>query len=257
MNPLSQTRSSRQPTHLLQTPDTFVRTPMPGIAGGVAIVHAAPVLGADFLQYTLELEPGGTLAPAPVQRFLYVLEGTGDLTIYQDPVTGTVFSTHALRPGSYAYMPSRDEPVLKAASAMRLAVIEKRYEDRPSTWDSQYERLQAFSGHEQDVPSTALNGDAGVQVRALMPATLDYDFAVNTMEYAPGAALSQVEIHYMEHGLLMLAGAGPYRLGDTFYDVQAGDFIWMAPFCPQWFQASAEAPAKYLIYKNFYRMPAL
>ena len=52
------------------------------------------------------------------------------------------------------------------------------------------------------------------------------------MTYQPGAALSQVEIHYMEHGLLMLKGGGIYRLGDQWYPMQAGDFIWMAPFCP-------------------------
>ena len=42
-----------------------------------------------------------------------------------------------------------------------------------------------------------------------------YDFAVNTMTYDPGAALSMVEIHVMEHGLLMLEGGGIYRLGDS------------------------------------------
>jgi (S)-ureidoglycine aminohydrolase len=73
------------------------------------------------------------------------------------------------------------------------------------------------------------------------------------MTYAPGAGLSQVEIHYMEHGLLMLEGGGIYRLGDHWYPTQAGDFIWMAPFCPQWFGAIGKQPAKYLIYKDFNR----
>ena len=73
------------------------------------------------------------------------------------------------------------------------------------------------------------------------------------MTYAPGAALSQVEIHYMEHGLLMLSGGGIYRLGDSWYPTTAGDFIWMAPFCPQWFGAIGKQPAKYLIYKDFNR----
>ena len=70
-----------------------------------------------------------------------------------------------------------------------------------------------------------------------MPDGPAYDFAVNTMTYDPGAALSMVEIHVMEHGLLMLEGGGIYRLGDSWYPVEAGDFIWMAPYCPQWFGA--------------------
>ena len=65
-----------------------------------------------------------------------------------------------------------------------------------------------------------------------MPDGPAYDFAVNTMTYDPGAALSMVEIHVMEHGLLMLEGGGIYRLGDSWYPVQAGDFIWMAPVLP-------------------------
>ena len=72
-------------------------------------------------------------------------------------------------------------------------------------------------------------GDASLRVRSLLPDTDAYDFAVNTMTYDPGAGLSMVEIHVMEHGLLMLEGGGIYRLGDSWYPVEAGDFIWMAP----------------------------
>ena len=105
-------------------------------------------------------------------------------------------------------------------------------------------------GREFEVASVSLNGDPDMQVRSLLPDSLAFDFACNTMTYAPGAALSQVEIHYMEHGLLMLEGGGIYRLGDSWYPTAGGDFIWMAPFCPQWFGAIGKQPAKYLIYKD-------
>jgi (S)-ureidoglycine aminohydrolase len=84
---------------------------------------------------------------------------------------------------------------------------------------------------------------------------MSFDFAVNTMVYQPGAALSMVEIHVMEHGLIMLEGGGIYRLGDSWYPVTAGDFIWMGPWCPQWFGAIGKVPAKYLIYKDWNRHP--
>jgi len=35
------------------------------------------------------------------------------------------------------------------------------------------------------------------------------------MTFQPGASLSMTEMHVMEHGLLMLAGGGIYRLGDA------------------------------------------
>jgi (S)-ureidoglycine aminohydrolase len=59
----------------------------------------------------------------------------------------------------------------------------------------------------------------------------------------------------MEHGLLMLEGGGIYRLGSEWYEVKAGDFIWMDRYCPQWFGAIGKQPAKYLIYKDWDRYP--
>jgi (S)-ureidoglycine aminohydrolase len=102
-----------------------------------------------------------------------------------------------------------------------------------------------------------MESDEAVKVRTLIPADLSFDFAVNTMTFQPGATLPRVEIHEMEHGLLMLEGEGIYRLGDCWYPVKAGDFIWMSPYCPQWFGALGKKPAKYLIYKNWNRHPLL
>ena len=73
MNNLGLTRSSHKHDHLLQTPDTFVRTPLPGAEGVEFVIHASPRLGAHFTQMTAEFAAGGSLGPAPAQRFLYVL----------------------------------------------------------------------------------------------------------------------------------------------------------------------------------------
>ena len=108
---------------------------------------------------------------------------------------------------------------------------------------------------EDATASNPLGGDPDLQVRCLVPDTMSFDFAVNTMTYQPGAALSMVEMHVMEHGLMMLEGGGIYRLGDSWYPVTAGDFIWMGPWCPQWFGAIGKVPAKYLIYKDWNRHP--
>jgi (S)-ureidoglycine aminohydrolase len=242
MHNLGQTRSSTKRDHLLLTPDTFIRTPLPGLTGGLAIVHVAPAAGAAFTQMTIELDPKGTLHEGPTQRLLYVLEGKLTLS-----VDGSK-KLHKLAPGSYAYIPSEHQHTLTALTKSRIAVIDKPFlplESEPNP--------TLIVGREQDLPATPLNGDSDLIVRALLPPSLALDFAVNTMTYAPGAALSQVEIHYMEHGLLMLLGGGIYRLGDCWYPTQAGDFIWMAPFCPQWFGAIGKTPAKYLIYKDFNR----
>ena len=49
---------------LARVAGTFVFVPLPGMKNATAIVHAAPVLGAAFTQYTAEFEPGGALGPA-------------------------------------------------------------------------------------------------------------------------------------------------------------------------------------------------
>ncbi len=242
MHNLGHTRSTNQRDHLLQTPDTFVRTVLPGMQSAVAIVHISPTAGASFTQYTAELEAGGSLGPTTAQRFIYVLEGSLNLTAEGPAKTLTT--------SGFAYLPTGATHTLKAQQPTRLAVIEKPYEPLSSTTAP-----EVLIGHESTTTSTALGGDPDLQVRSLLPDSPAFDFAVNTMTYQPGAALSMVEIHVMEHGLLMLEGGGIYRLGDQWYPVTAGDFIWMAPFCPQWFGAIGKQPAKYLIYKDWNRHP--
>jgi (S)-ureidoglycine aminohydrolase len=242
MHKLGQTRSTNQRDHMLHTPETFVRAALPGMELATAVVHISPAGGAAFTQYTAELEPGGKLGPTSNQRFIYALEGAADLA------TDTTFQT--LTPGAYAYIPEDSAHTLTAQQTTRLAVIEKPYDALASV-----PVPEALVGHEDKTLSVPLNDDPDLQVRSLIPNSLSFDFAVNTMTYQPGAALSMVEVHVMEHGLLMLEGGGIYRLGDSWYPVTAGDFIWMGPFCPQWFGAIGKRPAKYLIYKDWNRHP--
>ena len=232
------TRSAQRSNHLLSTPETFVRTTFPGLTDAVAIVHVSPAIGAEFAQYTVEMNPGGVMEECPAQRFVYVLEGN----VRADG--------RRLTDGGFASFSEGTPHRITAASAARLAVIEKPYcagrgGAHPDT----------VFGREQDVVAQHLGDDPWLEVRSLLPSGSEHDFAVNTMTYQPGASLPAVEIHVMEHGLLMLEGGGIYRLGDSWYPVTAGDFIWMGPYCPQWFGAIGKTPAKYLIYKDFNRAP--
>jgi (S)-ureidoglycine aminohydrolase len=251
---LGATRSSLKADHLLQTPDTFVRIPLPGAKGVEFIVHTGLRSGAAFCQMTAEFVRDGTLAQAApgVQRFVYTLEGLIDLEVLGGRTSG------ALKPGNFAYIPADTAHQVRAREASRAVVIEKRYNPAASAifeTGQQTNRPEVVIGDEGRIGSEALGGDEALRVRHLMPDGPSWDFAVNTMTYDPGAALAMVEIHIMEHGLLMLEGGGIYRLGDNWYPVTAGDFIWMAPYCPQWFGALGKTPAKYLIYKDWYRHP--
>ncbi len=242
MHHLGLTRSSLKADHLLQTPNTFIRTPLPGAEGVEFVIHVAPQLGAAFTQMTAEFQPDGVLGPAPAQRFIYVLEGEVNLEAAD--------GSHLLVAGGFAYLPQGTAHTVRAKSVARAAIIEKPYEALANA-----PAPEMVIGSDSTVTSTPLMGDTALRVQNLMPDGPSYDFAVNTMTYDPGAALSMVEIHIMEHGLLMLEGAGIYKLSDSWYPVQAGDFIYMAPYCPQWFGALGKKAAKYLIYKDWRRHP--
>ena len=239
MNQLGHTRSAHHRDHLLQTPDAFVRAPLPGMDKVTAIVHIAPPAGAAFTQYTAEFEANGVMEPGSLQRFVYVLEG-------EIEASGKV-----LNAGSFTYCPAGHGHRLRALSPARAAVIEKPYQSLGGIAAPAH-----FGGRESEIDPQPLLGDPALEVRALVPADAGLDFAVNTMTYQPGATLPMTEIHFMEHGLLMLFGGGIYRLGEHWYPVTAGDFIWMGPYCPQWFGALGKSPAKYLIYKDWNRYPA-
>jgi (S)-ureidoglycine aminohydrolase len=210
--------------------------------GASAVVHVGPAMGAAFTEYTAEFEAGDELGSTPAQRFLFVLDGAVTLDCEGQ--------RKELGARGYAYVPEGMPHKVKAAKSSRAVVIEKPYDRVPSA-----ESPRLLVSSEDAISSQALGDDASLQVKCLLPDVPSFDFAVNTMVYQPGAALSMVEMHVMEHGLIMLEGGGIYRLGDSWYPVTAGDFIWMGPWCPQWFGAIGKVPAKYLIYKNSNRHP--
>jgi (S)-ureidoglycine aminohydrolase len=201
-----------------------------------AIQHIGPARGARFAQYTVEFGPGGLLAPAFDQRFAYVLDGE----IQAGPTTLAV--------GDFIYSPPSAQLELTASASARVAIIEKPYQPLPG-----FELPASFIGSASRLADVPLLGSPTLTVQTLLPAEPGFDFAINILTYQPGAALPMVEMHVMEHGLLMLSGGGIYRLSASWYPVQAGDFIWMAPYCPQWFGALGDQPARYLIYKDWNR----
>jgi (S)-ureidoglycine aminohydrolase len=219
---------------------------IPGWKGATAAVHISPPLGARFSQATVALEAEGSSGPAAagIERFAYVLEGRLRLTLVDA-------SPHLLEPGTFAYIPPDRPHEFTAAAPSRLVLFEKQY-----ACAAELEPPEPLIGVASKVLGEPFMGDEDARLQALLPADESFDMAVNIFTYQPGATLPQVEIHVMEHGLLMLDGAGVYRLGDAWHPVQAGDVIWMASYCPQWFVALGKEPARYLYYKDVNRQAA-
>jgi (S)-ureidoglycine aminohydrolase len=194
-------------------------------------------MGAGFLQYVAHVGAGSSSAGAApgVQRFLYVLEGELEV------------EGRGLRAGGYAYFPADRGHRIQSGGPGKVLVIEKVFEPGNGA------RPEVVIGDEVAVASSAFMGDPDAQLKLLLPDTPAYDMAVNIFTYRPGAMLPQVECHVMEHGLVMLQGMGVYRLDDQWYPVQAGDVIWMGPYCPQWFIAGGKQASRYIYYKDVNR----
>src|SRR5262249_5657403 len=231
--------------HALIAPDSFVRSALPSWDGTEGVVLIAPPLGARFTQYLALMNPGAIAGPAPagVERVAFVLAGEVTLQPGRD-------AEHTLTAGGYVYLPPDTEARLRARTASRLNIFEKRYVPLPGT-----ARPRLLFGQEQGVEGVPFLGDSDALLKTLLPQEPAFDLAVNVFTFRPGAALPLVEVHVMEHGLLMLEGQGVYRLADAWYPVREGDVIWMAPYCPQWFVAMGKGPARYLYYKDVNRDP--
>ncbi len=246
MKHLGVTRSALHASHAVITPETFVRTTLAEWPGSAIVLHIAPVigLGARFVQYTAEMPAGAKAAESPqgYQRFAFVLRGEVEVQVGGE--------TRTLKDYDYVFLPAGQAHTLEAKSDARVAVFEKPYQRAEGV-----AAPSVYWGNERENPGYEFEGDDHLIARKLLPDAPEYDFMVSTMSFAPGATLPYAEIHYMEHGLLMLEGEGLYKLQQQYYPVTRGDVIWMGAYCPQWYGALGRTWSKYLLYKDMNRHP--
>jgi (S)-ureidoglycine aminohydrolase len=213
---------------------------LPTWADAEVKVLASPALGANFVQYLIDLpadKHGGFLADPSIETFFHVLKGSGHCNV-----------NHAISPGSFGLLPPETPLKIRADEAITLLVLRKLFEPAPGI-----PTFQPIFGNEADVAREAWGDNPHSLLQKLIPDELAFDLAMNIFTFDPGHGLPIVETHVMEHGLYFLQGKGLYFLGDRWMEVQANDFIWMGPFCPQSFYATGPAPARYLYYKNVNR----
>lgn len=212
-------------------------------------VLARPLSGfaETFSQYIMEVSPGGgSRKPDPdvgAQSVLFVTDGQGLLRLNGQE--------HALRTGSYAYIPSGAEWVLETSTeTLRFHWIRKLYAAVEGL-----EAPEAFVTHEENhalklMPDT--NGAWGT-TRFVEPEDLRHDMQVNIVTFQPGGVIPFEETHVMEHGLYVLEGKAVYKLNQDWVEVEAGDFMWLRAFCPQACYAGGPGPFRYLLYKDVNR----
>jgi (S)-ureidoglycine aminohydrolase len=241
-NLFGHTRTVVTRRYALRTPDGFVPSCLPGWRNARVIAQISPAMGARFSQLQIDLPSNGEGRgnSGAVEWFVYVLKGkcAVDLDV----------AKHKLARGGFAYVPPQTEFRFYHSSGAVLLIFQKQFEALAGS-----QPPGVIVGNDTSVRGEPFLGNKNARLQVLLPDDSAFDMAVNIFTYQPGATLPFVESHVMEHGLLMLEGQGIYRLDADWHPVHAGDVIWMAAYCPQWFVAMGAEPASYIYYKDVNR----
>jgi (S)-ureidoglycine aminohydrolase len=236
---VSTNRGGLGPGHYVITPANHFGSRLPDFASTVVKKLTTPRNGsARVAMYLLEIEPGGgTTRPTGdgFEHFLYALDGGLSGPFGEDAPAS-----------AFAFLPAgeRFEVANRSASTARLIWVKRRYEAHPGVPDP------APSAGVAGAMTATPGSVPGVYRLELLPAEPSFDFAMSILSFDPGAVFPKVEIHDEEHVLYMLEGRGVYVLDRAHYEVGEDDFVYMAPYCPQYYYPGGLSRSAYLLYKD-------
>ncbi len=239
---MTDTRGARGRSYTLITPANHYASRLPSLPGAQVVKLVTPRLAPARLgQYLVTLGDDPVHAPIVTRResFLFGLDGPTRLSW-----DGATF---ALGPRAFVYLHAATQFTVQSPGGGSFLWLTRAYEPWPGVG------APASVHGDADAVTATATATPGLTRRELIdPLDPRHDFNMSLMSFEPGVGLPQIEIHDEEHGLYMTRGGGSYTLERDRHEVAAGDFIYMAPYCPQGFEAGADG-AEYLLYKDVYR----
>jgi (S)-ureidoglycine aminohydrolase len=227
----------------LITPGNHYLSRLPAFPGATVVKLVTPRLAPSRLAETLVMGPDGAESEGALgegfEHFLFGLSG--------DSRVADGEQSFALPAGGFAYLPSGRPFALRVGAGARLLWLKRRYEPVPDL-----SAPPPSGGHLDALPAQATAAPGLTRRELIDPDDPVYDFNMSLLHFETDAGLPQIEIHDEEHGLWMTGGGGTYHLNGEDHAVQADDFIYMAPYCPQGFRAGPEG-GEYLLYKDVFR----
>jgi (S)-ureidoglycine aminohydrolase len=216
---------------------------LPHFDGVKAQVLATPQIGASFIEHELLVHPnGGTSEPKAenLEQFFFVLEGKLNFEIKG--------KNYKMVEGGFCWLPPQlDFQFFNPEDYISRVIWIRR----------KYEQVKGIAipdpiiANEKDIVGEPT--DTYMEQHLTPYEDLAFDMGINLQVFDPGIYFSFVESHVMEHGLYMLYGRGVYWLNGDYIEVQKDDFIYMAPWCPQFFYATGWDKSAYLLYKDVNR----
>ncbi len=215
-------------------------------------VLARPMSGfaETFSQYIVELQPGGgSDRPETDERAeaaLFVVSGEIEVTVAGKG------ETHSLAAGGFGFVPAGMAWTIRARSKdpavfhwFRKAYVAVEGLGAP---DPIFVNEQTIA----PIPMPETDGKWAT-TRFMDPEDMRHDMHITVVTFEPGAVIPFMETHVMEHGLYVLEGKAVYKLNEDWYEVEAGDFMWLRAFCPQACYAGGPGKFRYLLYKDVNR----
>jgi (S)-ureidoglycine aminohydrolase len=220
-----------------------VETYLPDMVGIALQVMAAPPIGAKFIETELLVAGNGRMTrprDEDYEAFFFVQEGEIELTLEG--------KAHRMVEGSFAWLPPHAVHALanRSEATSRVIWLRRRYEPIDGIAIP-----PAIVAHERDVQDAPT--DTYMEKHLTPYEGIDFDMGINLQTFDPGVCFSFVEAHVMEHGLYMTKGRGLYWLNHDHIEVAKDDFIYMAPFCPQFYYSTGWEKSQYLLYKDINR----
>lgn len=227
--------------YIIVPPENRCSNPHLNLRNADEQILVTPKQGAGYQMSLFLIQPGGgTLEPmeAPLETFLFLISGQVDITLNGE--------TQSLTEGGYGWLPPDQavEILAKGETTSRLLWFQRPYQPLKGV-----ETPQPLFGSEQDVPAVP-EVDINPEKQLIPYGNPGFDMAFNLIEVPPGAFYGLVEQHAWEHAMYMLDGEGFLGLNGQFYQVKTDDFIFIAPYIPEWFAAYGlqEKPVRFLLH---------
>ncbi len=227
--------------YALIAPEGLVNNVVPGFSKARISIVASPKYGASFVEYLVELQPGGhaeEFGGDGIESFVYVTDG--ELTV---TISGV---EHRLQSGGYAYAPTHEKLSFTnhGATANHLVLYKQRYQPLAgvSPW--------VVIGNVHAMTPRIYDEMANVTILDLLPTDLAFDMNFHILSFQPGGCHPFVETHVQEHGAYLLSGEGVYNLDNQWMPVKKGDFIWFGPYVPQACYGVGREPLTYVYSKD-------
>lgn len=227
--------------YIIVPPENRCSNPHYNLGNADEQILVTPKQGAGYQMSVFMIQPGGgTISPmqAPLETFLYLIEGQVEAQLNGENIK--------LSEGSFGWLPPEQsiELVAQGDQQSRLLWFQRPYQTLPGV-----EIPKAFFGREQDVPAIP-EVDINPEKQLLPYGNIGFDMAFNLIEIPPGAFYGLVEQHAWEHAMYMLDGEGFLSLNGSTYQVKTDDFIYIAPYIPEWFCAYGlqNKPVRFLLH---------